>query len=303
METIIHFLVPRPSNNHKAKLIQPSILFLFTLVFVIFQFVLNYYSHSNSDILGFSSQINISEVVNITNQKRIDSGLSPLSLNQTLSDAAYTKGKDMINRDYWAHVAPDGTQPWKFFKDFGYSYRYAGENLARDFSSASSAVDAWMNSPSHKENILNPKYKEIGIGVVEGDLSGSDTTIIVQFFGTKYSDKVTSPLAQASSTENTKIPTIPTSEPQLNEIPKVATEVKAENISLQPEAKVLISPFITTKVTSYIIVAILVIVFIVDALIVSRKKILRVSGRSLAHMMFLVLILSIIALMKVGRLI
>ena len=104
----------------------------------------------------------------------------------------------MIDRDYWAHVAPDGTQPWKFFTSFGYKYRYAGENLARDFSNASSAMDAWMNSPTHKENILNPKYKEIGIGVVEGDLAGTDTTIIVQFFGATYADKVVQPIAQVA---------------------------------------------------------------------------------------------------------
>jgi uncharacterized protein YkwD len=122
--------------------------------------------------------------------------LPALSLNQNYQ-MPLQKGRDMIDKDYWAHVAPDGTQPWKFFSQFGYKYRFAGENLARDFSNANDAVNAWMNSPTHKDNILNPKYKEIGIGITEGDLAGSDTTIIVQFFGATYSDKVTQPLADS----------------------------------------------------------------------------------------------------------
>lgn len=299
MEKLIHFLIPRESNNHKAKILHSSSLFIITIGLVLFQQLLSFAYKSRPDVLGYASQISPQEVVKLTNQKRSESGLSALTLNQTLSNAAYTKGRDMIDRDYWAHVSPDGTQPWKFFKDFGYKYRYAGENLARDFSSASAAVDAWMNSPTHKENILNPKYKEIGIGVVEGDLAGSDTTIIVQFFGTTYTDIVKEPLAEAKSVEQQVTP----APIALRTIEEPKPEVKAEVVTQNEDQKVLISPFTTTKNASFVVIGLLIIIFLIDAFLVSRRKITRIAGRTFAHVIFLALILSIVVLLKSGKLI
>ena len=150
MEKLIHFLLPRESNNHKAKILHSSSLLVLASFLVLFQIVLNLLPKLNPSILGYASNISPSEVVRLTNEKRAAAGLSALSLNQELSAAAYTKGQDMIAKDYWAHIAPDGTEPWKFFKDFGYKYRYAGENLARDFSNANDAVN---------KNISNSIYK------------------------------------------------------------------------------------------------------------------------------------------------
>ena len=306
LEKLIHFLIPRESNNHKAKILHSSSLVVIVVFLILFQGIINFVPKINPNILGYASNISIQEVVNLTNQKRLEAGLSTLSLNQTLSSAAYTKGRDMIDRDYWAHVAPDGTQPWKFFTSFGYKYRYAGENLARDFSNASSAMDAWMNSPTHKENILNPKYKEIGIGVVEGDLAGTDTTIIVQFFGATYADKVVQPIAQAAKIEKTVAPTvaptvIPTDTPIPIEI--IKPQVKAEITTPKPNQEVLISPFTTTRNVSVIIVIILLLVFILDAFLVSRRRITRIAGRTFSHVAFLLMILAIIMILKSGKII
>ncbi len=305
MDKLIHFLIPRESNNHKAKLLHPSSLITLAVLMLIFQSLINYVPSLKPNILGYAAQISPSDVIRITNVKRSAVGLSPLSLNQTLSNAAYTKGRDMIDRDYWAHVAPDGTQPWKFFKDFDYKYRYAGENLARDFSSASNVVDAWMSSPTHKENILNPKYKEIGIGVVEGDLAGSDTTIVVQFFGTKSVDTIAQPLA-----DNGVKTLVETSEqPEKKEVAEepskltVIPEVKSEITTQEQDQKVLISPFSTTKNTSIIVVALLLAVFVIDAILVSRRKITRIAGRTFSHIIFLSMVLVIIIILKSGKLI
>ena len=303
MEKLIHLLIPRESNNHKAKLLHSSSLLVIASFLIFFQISLNYFSKSKPDILGYASNISIQEVVNLTNQKRAQAGLSALSLNQTLSNAAYVKGADMINKDYWAHVSPDGTQPWTFFKNAGYKYKFAGENLARDFSNATDAVNAWMNSPTHRDNLLNPKYKEIGIGVVEGDLAGSDTTIIVQFFGTTYSDQVREPIAQAVSTEvdSSPVPTlIPIATPNI--VPKVEsleTVIETPN----PDQQFLVSPFTTTRNASLIVVGILLLVFMVDAFLVSKRRITRIAGRTFAHVVFLGMILSIIIILKSGQII
>jgi len=292
LEKLIHLLVPRESNNHKAKILHSSSLVVIAVLLIIFQGVINYIPKINPNILGYASNISIQEVVNLTNQKRTEAGLSALSLNQELSAAAYTKGQDMINKDYWAHTAPDGTEPWKFFGDFGYKYRYAGENLARDFSNASSAVNAWMNSPTHRENILNPKYKEIGIGVTEGDLAGSDTTVIVQFFGATYTDKVVQPLAGAT----TELPEV-----QLATTQPTAVPIAVSVIEPQVKAQVLISPFTTTRNISLFVVGLLLLVFVIDAILVSKRRITRVAGRTFAHVAFLGMILSIILILKAGN--
>lgn len=309
MEKLIHLLIPRESNNHKAKILHPSSLGIIAILMILFQGIINYIPKINPNILGYASNISIQDVVNLTNQKRSEAGLSALSLNQELSAAAYTKGRDMIDRDYWAHVAPDGTQPWKFFGQFGYKYKFAGENLARDFSNANEAVNAWMNSPTHKENILNPKYKEIGIGIVEGDLAGSDTTVIVQFFGATYVDKVVAPLAAAQKIEEIekKVEITPTvmPEPVVDSVPIAISipEVKAEISTPKPNQQVLVSPFTTTKNTSILVVSLLLLVFIIDAVLVSKRRITRIAGRTFAHVIFLLMILSIVVILKSGKII
>ena len=311
-EKMVHLFVPRESNNHKAKILHSSSLIVIASLFVVFQGLINFLPNLKPSILGYAAQISPEEVVRLTNQKRTEAGLAPLTYNQTLAGAAYTKGRDMIDRDYWAHVAPDGTQPWKFFSDFGYRYRYAGENLARDFSSASATVDAWMNSPTHRDNILNPKYKEIGIGVTEGDLAGVDTTIVVQFFGATYVDQTPQKVAVAPKVETTSLPkemavpnvkqaVEPSITPTVVPLRTVLPEVQAKITSPTPNQQVLISPFTTTRTVSLAVVGLLLAVFVIDAFFVEKRKISRIAGRTFAHVIFLIMILSIILILRAGK--
>lgn len=311
-QKVAHLIFPRESNNQRAKLIHSSSLTVFVFILIIYQIILNFLPRINPEILGFAASIPPSEVIRLTNEKRVQTGLAPLTENSTLSQAAMAKGTDMINRDYWSHVSPDGVQPWKFFTDAGYRYRFAGENLARDFSNPSSAVEAWMASATHKDNILSPKYKEVGIAVIEGDLAGVDTTIIVQFFGTKYVDSTPAvPIAEAKSAATTK-PT-PTASPQ-----KIAEDESQTTPTFSPASlmasneespptgvkpKFTISPFSTTKSVSLMIVTVLLIVLVVDGVQVSKKKIARVGGRSFAHIAFLGMILTIALILRAGQII
>src|SRR3990170_3016481 len=199
-QKIAHLLIPHESNNHKAKLLHNSSLTLLIIGLLLYQGVLSFFPRFSPDILGYAANIPPDEVIRLTNEKRAAAGVGALTTNATLSAAAQAKGADMLNKDYWAHISPDGTQPWYFFTSFGYKYRYAGENLARDFSDPASAVEAWMASPSHKENMLSSKYKEVGVAVIEGDMAGVDTTVIVQFFGTNLVDTLPeTPVAQAQA--------------------------------------------------------------------------------------------------------
>ncbi len=294
LEVLAHLFVPRFSNNHKAKLIHSSSLTFLILFLLVFQFAIKHVPVTTKigQVLGYAANISPSEVIRLTNQKRAENGLSPVTENPVLDKAALAKGTDMLNKGYWAHVAPDGTQPWAFFTSFGYNYRYAGENLARDFSNPSSAVDAWMASPSHRENLLSSKYKEIGIGVVEGSLSGTDTTIIVQFFGTKMVDSLPiAPIAKVKAQETAEVPTVTAAPVIINHIAQAAPTTLEANSSV----------INISKTVSMIIAGVLIAVIIVDGFIIHARKVTRPGGRSLAHVAYLGMILAIIIIFKAGQ--
>lgn len=296
--TLAHYLYPRHSNNHKAKLLHASTLFFLALVLLAYQGILRLLPLSGVRILGYAANISPSEVISMTNQKRVEAGLPALEFNSALSTAAKKKGEDMLARDYWAHIAPDGTQPWKFFTEEGYNYRYAGENLARDFADEASAVSAWMASPSHRDNLLSAKYQEIGIAVVEGDLAGLESTIIVQLFGTRFSGSAPQvPIARAEAEVTGVSETAPEVEvtPSLAQAPQTVVSAPSES------PRVMISPFATTKSLSTLTIVALLGVLVVDGIVVARRRISRVGGRTFAHLAFLGMVLVIVLIAKAGQ--
>ena len=286
-----NLFVPHERNNYKARLAHPYGILSLQVVLVGIQLAMQVviWMPGTSNVLGYAANISTAEVIRLTNIQRADHGLPALSEDTTLSAMAYLKGQHMLKNNYWAHVAPDGTEPWFFFREGGYAYRYAGENLARDFPDADSAVNAWMASPSHRENILSDKYKDIGIAVVEGDLSGVDTTIIVQFLGTRLSDSL--PAQSTAQVQKLSPSPLPTATP--SEI--AGTKAEPAN------PPVLISPFVTTKGVSIATALLLLTIFILDGVITTRRKIRRTGGRVFAHIAFLGMILTIMIILRAGE--
>lgn len=121
---------------------------------------------------------------NMTNQARQASGLPVLAENLKLQAAAKLKAEDMIKNAYFSHTSPTGLSPWYWFSEAGYNYKYAGENLAIGFYDSSEVFNAWFNSDSHKANILNPNYREVGTAVL-GGFGQQNTIIVVQMFGSQ----------------------------------------------------------------------------------------------------------------------
>ena len=139
---------------------------------------------SSQQVLAYATNINRGDLLAETNAARASNGLGPLTLNSQLNTSAQNKGQHMIANNYWAHVAPDGTQPWYFFQQAGYDYQNAGENLAYGFDSSSGTVAAWMNSPSHRANILG-SYVDVGFGIANGDnYQGGPNTVVIAHYGT-----------------------------------------------------------------------------------------------------------------------
>jgi Cysteine-rich secretory protein family len=309
-ETLRHLFIPHESNNQKAKLLHSSSLLLIAVGLIAFQLLLGFAHKAFPKVLGYAANISPAEVIRLTNVQRAANGLGALTENSTLDSAALAKGNDMLAKGYWAHFAPDGTSPWSFFLNFGYKYKYAGENLARDFPDASSAVSAWMNSPSHKENILNPNYIDIGIGVVEGNLAGTDTTIIVQFFGAPLSGRAPIPVAKAKEVPTTSpkvipVPSaIPTSIPARTPLPTpTPVETVVYKQSTPASSTVFVSPFASTKSVSLLIIGIIILLLSIDLIVVRRRRIARIGGRTLAHLAYFGMILAVILILKAGQII
>jgi len=133
-----------------------------------------------------SERSDIEEIISLTNEFREKNNLPPLKENQLLNRAAEEKAKDMFKKGYFDHLGPDGITPWYWIKELGYQYKYAGENLAKGFSDNEKMVQALMHSPSHRKNILNEKYQDIGIAAISGDFKDEgEKTIVVQLFALK----------------------------------------------------------------------------------------------------------------------
>ncbi len=123
-------------------------------------------------------------LVDLANGDRGAYALHGLSVNPVLTAAAQAKADDMAAHGYFAHVSPEGQNSWYWFKQAGYSFMYAGENLAVDFSDSADVERAWMDSPTHRANILDGHFTEIGIATAQGTYRGHPTTFVVQMFGT-----------------------------------------------------------------------------------------------------------------------
>jgi uncharacterized protein YkwD len=112
-------------------------------------------------------------IFNMINHIRASNGLSPLDLNQSLISVARYRASDMIERDYFSHLTPDGKSIYDVMADFGISYQGAGENIQYcsppGWKSIEGFINTWMSSTGHRENILNASYNQIGIGVVDGN--------------------------------------------------------------------------------------------------------------------------------------
>ena len=134
---------------------------------------------------SINKEIYKSEVVAKVNAERQKLNLKPLGENPVLTKSAEQKLQYMIDNNYWAHTAPDGTEPWDFITTNGYQYFFSGENLGRDFVDTDSLITAWMNSPEHKKNILDGNYDETGVAVSHTSLGGLETFLVVQMFGKK----------------------------------------------------------------------------------------------------------------------
>jgi hypothetical protein len=326
-----HFL-PHPEGEHRALLIHRPALTFYILLLSAFYLFINVYKVSAPGVLGFASNIYADKIVELTNSERQQNGLSALRLDPRLSAAAQQKAEDMFNDDYWAHIAPDGTTPWAFITSSGYRYVYAGENLAKDFQSSDDVIRAWMNSPSHRKNILNDKYQDIGVAVVNGELNGYETTLVVQMFGRTAAGVARSLDARAvpadidaalpASTDAGVARSAEESAPKegspkeskrpektVVKVPVGAEQsfISAQTGSWAPAPKdvstMKFDVFTLARTVTLFFGSIVLLLFLLDEYVAWRRGTLRLSGHALAHLSLLLLLLSVAIFVKPGAII
>ena len=282
-----HLLFPHESNKHRARILHIDSLLISIALLIFSASLISLIQNTYPSVLGISYNITPNDLLNNTNQIRQARGLNPLKLDPELSQAAASKAANMFTGNYWAHIAPDGTTPWVFIKNSGYDYLYAGENLARGFTSASDVVNAWMASPSHRDNMLSTNYNNVGFAVSSGTLTGSDTVLVVEMFGTKYNSS-NNQISEVTIAPITPQPTTVSTQPQ-----KIAQVASIQNNPL-------INKNDLTKNIAIGILIFFISALIIDALIIERKKIIRALSHNLDHIIYLFIILLIILIMGRG---
>ena len=287
LNKIHHFFIPHEENNYHAHSLHTNMLSVYLFVAVMLVFVSKNVP-ALSNVLGVATDISISKLYSLTNEERSKLGLPALQQNSLLAQAAEKKAADMFAKNYWAHFAPDGGSPWDFIKQSGYQYEFAGENLAKNFLFSKNVVDAWMNSPTHRENIVKKEYTEVGYAVENGMLNGEETTLVVQMFGTPF----------VKAAEQTQVP-----DTTKKEIPVVKVEQKPAILGQQKQIPQGVA--VNGKKVAYdinmIFIAFIMLALVLDFAFASRLNILHLRGKHIAHLLFLGFIsLGIVLILKQG---
>ena len=232
-----NWFLAHKGNNHHPHLLRKKGIALGIALILVMQAGFNYATTGQIRVLSYATSITSSEVIQLTNGERTSRGLHALQTNGQLNQAAMSKAQHMMEHDYWAHVAPDGTQPWYFVTQAGYTYVYVGENLAKGFSTSSGVVAGWMDSPGHRDNILNVNYQDIGVAVLDGVLQGSNTTLVVAMYAAPAAPPPPPPVASAPAPAPEPTPQPPPQpEPEPEPEPEVEDESAAqEEVEEEPE--------------------------------------------------------------------
>jgi len=211
-----HF-VPHYGNKYRPHFLHQHntiALMLCVLAFEVFAYLIPVFVQVGTEGMRHTAEVLPAVLATLTNEERQEEEVPSLVVNPLLSQAAQLKAEDMAAKGYFAHTSPEGKSPWYWIDAVGYEYNYAGENLAVNFTDSQDVTDAWMDSPTHKANIIKRVYREMGTGVAVGMYKGRKTTFVAQVYATPPPDMVvhetskeTRALAQAERAENAELPT------------------------------------------------------------------------------------------------
>lgn len=207
LRRFVNLFVPSRHNAHRPRLLHKQWLVALLGLTLVCEGVIVGNALLSEGPNVFLAAVVRSDIVSYTDEARTKEGGQSLIESELLTEAAQAKAEDMATRGYFSHVGPDGEEPWVWIERAGYNYQYAGENLAVRFEDSKDIVDAWMDSPGHRANIVKPQYREIGIGIAEGEYKGGSATFVVQYFAAPAS--AATPVVSDAPSANTKLAEVP----------------------------------------------------------------------------------------------
>jgi len=181
---IHHYFIPHKHNGYRPHVFRFASVLVIALVLVVLESAYLIQTNFILPHTNFLGAVLPGALISLTNDDRVANDVPTVIENDQLTQAAQDVANDMATKGYFAHISPDGKDPWYWLAQVGYKYQYAGENLAVNFTDSSAVESAWMASPTHHANIVKPQYTQIGIGVANGTYQGKDATFVVSFFGT-----------------------------------------------------------------------------------------------------------------------
>ena len=296
MEKVKNFIrrlfIPHEENNFRAKSLHTD--FLTVYLVIAFLMMILFKQGNIHNVLGFATDISVDKLYQLTNEQRQKNNLPLLSLNSALSLAAQRKAENMLAENYWSHYSPDGKTPWDYILGAGYKYEYAGENLAKNFLFSNGVIDAWMNSATHRDNLLKRNYTEVGYAIVNGILNGEQTTIVVQELGKPMTNSFNPPSVEASETTQNI--------PAISEIKPVA-EKKIEQIAAQKTVQPKINALNFSFNLNVIFMIFLIMALVLDFYFASKFNIIRIGGKNTAHLLFIIFMLIGLFMSTIGTII
>lgn len=279
-----HF-IPHKGNDYKPHFLRHESMLAIFLFIIVIELAFLAQVFIVFDKTKFLAAVLPGVLTNLTNNIRTENNIGQLAENELLRKAAQMKADDMAKRGYFSHNTPEGKTPWYFLEQVGYKYSYAGENLAVNFFESSDVSLAWMNSQSHRANIIKKDYTEIGIAVANGVYEGKNTVFVVQFFGTpaklsesvndnktnqiqkEVSSNIVPPVVKNTTKSAPKKvevkPTLPTPAPILTQVLGEESTKKVEFISADlNKIKLFFEKILTSPNTSTNFIFTIILVFI-----------------------------------------
>lgn len=272
-DSIHHLFVPRHTNNYKAKLIHHDFLTIYLAFALMITAGVAHLQSTQGSILGYATDISPQKLLELTNRERAKEGLSDLVYNEKLAQAAQKKAENMFAQNYWSHYGPDGETPWEFILGSGYQYEFAGENLAKNFLFSDGVVNAWMDSPTHRDNILRKEYTDMGFAVVNGVLNGEETTLVVQMFGKPLYAVAEAPPIQEKNEQVQEPAQLPATQP--------TTEVLSEEQTTQPAFYTM---FLNVNLIFF---GVLILALLLDFYFAAKLNLIHIKGKNLIHILFI----------------
>jgi len=234
-ELLKDLFVPCKENGFKPRVLETQFFFILLglLVGLKILTLVSFWDNFGATIFN---QVSQADLYVLTNEARASNGVGKLEVSSRLEAVAQLKLADMFQDNYFSHTSPSGVDPWVWFGKANYDYKLAGENLAMSFMSSDEVLKAWLNSESHRKNLLLSDFQEIGIAVGSGMINDQQTVAVVQVFGT--------PRTTALAVKNTKpavkpLITMPKPTPNLTSKPSLTPKltpkpiIKATPISLK----------------------------------------------------------------------